>query len=187
MRIIVGLGNPGRRYGNTRHNAGWMALDRLAERLAAADEEDTCGGLLARCGDVWLFKPLGHMNCSGPPVARLVTQADVALERLLVLVDDLDLPLGRVRLRPAGSSGGHRGLESLIDALGTEAFPRLRLGIGPCPPGLSAREFVLSRMTADELDAIEPLCERAAEAALWWAREGIGAAMNRFNSAPQDQ
>ena len=187
MRIIVGLGNPGRRYGDTRHNAGWMALDRLAARLDVAHEEDTCGGLLARCGDVWLFKPLGYMNCSGPPVARLVTKGGVPLERLLVLVDDLDLPLGRIRLRPAGSSGGHRGLASLIEALGTEKFPRLRLGMGPGPPGLSAREFVLSRMEAHERDAIEPMCERAAEAALCWVREGIEAAMNRFNPAPQDQ
>jgi len=164
-----------------------MALDRLADRLGVEREEERCSGLLARCGSLWLFKPLTFMNRSGPPVARLCAEAGIGLESLLVLVDDLNLPLGTLRLRPRGSSGGHRGLESLIGALGTEEFARLRMGIGPYPPGEEAREFVLSPFEPHEVSTAEEVAERAAEAVLCWANEGIDAAMNRYNRKMDNQ
>lgn len=181
MKIITGLGNPGRNYVETRHNAGWMAVNKLAARCGARHEELRCGGLRVRSDEMWLFKPLSFMNLCGPPVACMVREAGVELQDTLVLVDDLNLPLGRIRLRPGGSSGGHNGLESLIEALGTEQFPRLRLGIGPCPPGTDGREFVLSPFGPDEWPSVEAMTDEAVEAALCWAKEGIEAAMTQFN------
>lgn len=187
MRIIAGLGNPGRDYGETRHNAGWMALDELARRCRVVGEDFRCGGALARCGGLWLFKPLSYMNLCGSSVARLRRDAGVGLEDLLVLVDDLDLPLGSIRLRPGGSSGGHRGLASVAEALGTQEFARVRMGIGPCPAEVDARDFVLSPFAPGERAPVEGMTRRAADAALCWAREGIETAMNRFNRRLQNQ
>jgi len=186
VRIIAGLGNPGRRYRGTRHNAGWMALDKVARRCGAREEGLRCGGLLARCDDLWLFRPLSYMNMSGRPVAWLRREAGIGLEDVLVLVDDLNLPLGRIRLRTGGSSGGHNGLASLVEALGTEEFARLRMGIGPCPAGAEGREFVLSAFAPDQQEVVEMMTEEAAEAALCWAREGAEAAMTRFNRKDRD-
>jgi len=187
VRIIAGLGNPGAAYKRTRHNAGWMALDKIADRLGPGTEALRCGGIVGERGELCLFKPLSYMNLCGPPVAWLCGDYGVALADLLVLVDDLNLPLGRIRLRPGGSSGGHNGLESLIEALGTEEFPRLRMGTGPCPPGVEGRAFVLSPFAPEELDAVERMTDLAAEAALCWTRDGIEAAMSRFNAAEPDQ
>jgi len=181
LKVMVGLGNPGRVYSKTRHNAGWMALDRVAESCDVGREEDVCQGILAPCGDIWLFKPLTYMNLSGPPVAELCRRAGVDVKDVLVLVDDLNLPLGSVRLRPGGSSGGHRGLESLVNALRTEEFPRLRMGVGPHSSGEDTREFVLSPFARNELDTVQQMIDSAAQAALCWARDGMEAAMNRFN------
>ena len=182
VKIIAGLGNPGRQYADTRHNTGWMTLQKLARRCEAEErEEERCGGLLLRCGGVWLFRPLDCVNLSGPPVAWLCREACVELEDLLVLADDLNLDLGMIRLRRGGSSGGHKGLASLTEALGTESFPRLKMGIGPSSPGEDARDFVLSPFAPEEREAAEDMTDEAAEAALCWAREGIQAAMNRFN------
>ena len=181
MRIVVGLGNPGRKYRCTRHNIGWMALDELAARHGGCREKDAPGGVLARCGETWLFKPLSYMNLCGPPIASLWRRAGADLTDLLVLVDDLNLPLGTLRLRPQGSSGGHNGLESLIAALGTREFPRIRLGIGPVPEGVPWREFVLGKFLAQEQQAADELARLGAEAALCWAGNGIAEAMNRFN------
>jgi PTH1 family peptidyl-tRNA hydrolase len=186
-KIVVGLGNPGRAYLRTRHNAGWMALDELTRRCGTGREVGRSGGALLVSEGLWLFKPFGYMNLSGRPLARLCRGADVPPERLLVVVDDLNLPLGGIRLRRAGSSGGHRGLDSVIEALKTEAFPRLRLGIGPCPPGRPRRQFVLSPFEPGQWPAVEGMVQRGAEAALCWARKGIEAAMNRYNSQDTDQ
>ena len=187
VKIVAGLGNPGRQYCETRHNAGWMALDELARLCGAAGDEIRCGGALGRCTGLWLFKPLSYMNLCGPPVARLCREAGIGLEHLLVAVDDLNLPLGTLRTRPGGSGGGHRGLQSLIGALGTDRFPRLRMGIGPCPPGMDARDFVLAPFAAGEREPAHAMVCGAAEAALCWAREGIEAAMSRFNGTAGDQ
>jgi len=186
VKIIAGLGNPGREYANTRHNTGWITLNKLARRCTAeGPEEERCDGLLVRCGEAWLFKPLGYVNASGPAVASLCREAGAGLEDLLVLADDLNLDLGMIRLRRGGSSGGHKGLISLTEALGTESFPRLRMGIGPLLSGTGARDFVLSPFAPDEQEAVENMTEEAAEAALCWARQGIEVAMNRFNSREQ--
>jgi PTH1 family peptidyl-tRNA hydrolase len=187
VKIITGLGNPGRTYSETRHNAGWIAVNKLAARCGAREEELRCGGLRARCGELWLFKPLSYMNLCGPPVACMQREAGVELQDILILVDDLDLPLGRIRLRPGGSSGGHNGLTSLIEALGTEEFPRLRMGIGPCPPDVGGRDFVLSPFGPDEWPVVETMTDEAADAALCWAKEGIEAAMTRFNRKERDE
>ena len=182
MRIVVGLGNPGRKYRRTRHNIGWTALDQLAAVCGVRGDEDVPGGVVARCGETWLFRPLSYMNMCGPPVASLCRWAGADLADLLVVVDDLNLPLGALRLRPQGSSGGHNGLESLIAALGTEQFARLRLGIGPVPEGVPWREFVLGRFLPDERKPAEELAQQAARAARCWAERGLQEAMNRFNA-----
>lgn len=181
MKLVVGLGNPGRRYRGTRHNAGWMAVERLAENCGARPETASADGALARCGELWLFKPLAYMNRSGPPVARLLEKKGVAPSEMLVVLDDLNLPLGTLRLRTSGSSGGHNGLESVIRAVGTEDFPRLRLGIGPCPAARDMREFVLSPFADEEWDVVEAMTDRAEDALLCWSRHGVETAMNRHN------
>lgn len=181
MAIIAGLGNPGRDYDQTRHNAGWMALDELAGRCGAGRQQYRCDGVCARCGGLLLFKPLLYMNRSGPPVARLMREEGADLTELLVLVDDVNLPLGAIRLRAAGSSGAHNGLESLIEALGTEEFARLRMGIGPCPPGIDLRDFVLSPFQDGQWPDMDDMVARAADAVLCWAQQGVEAAMDRFN------
>jgi PTH1 family peptidyl-tRNA hydrolase len=164
-----------------------MALDRLAEQLGVSRERERCGALVGRADGLLLAKPLGYMNRSGPAIERLRRQEALGVEDLLVLVDDLNLPLGRTRLRAGGSSGGHKGLESVAEALGTQRYPRLRMGIGPCPPGVEGRRFVLSPFHPDERDAVDGMTERAARAAMCWAREGVQAAMGRCNApGPQD-
>jgi PTH1 family peptidyl-tRNA hydrolase len=187
VRIVVGLGNPGRKYRHTRHNIGWMALDELAADYGGCREEDAPGGVLGRCGDTWLFKPLSYMNLCGPPVASFCRRVGVDLADLLVLVDDLNLPLGSLRLKPQGSSGGHNGLVSLIAALGTEEFARLRMGIGPVPEGMPWRDFVLGKFMSNERAAAEELARQAARAARCWADAGIVEAMNRFNATVRSE
>ena len=180
MKIVAGLGNPGPNYQATRHNAGWMAADELARRLHATPRRCPHGAL-AEADDLVVFKPLAYMNRTGPPLARLLDRRQAGPEDLLVLVDDVNLSLGSLRLREGGSSGGHNGLESVIGALGTEQFHRLRMGIGPAPGGEALREFVLSPFAPEEREAAEQMAARAAQAAFCWAREGIQTAMNRFN------
>jgi len=187
VKIVAGLGNPGPRYARTRHNAGWMALERLAELCDAVPQPRGGGGALARSGRLWLLKPPGYMNRCGPPVARLLEALGAGRGDLLVLVDDVNLRLGSIRLRRGGSSGGHNGLQSLIEALGTEAFPRLRMGIGPCPPGEDMRRFVLGPFEPDQREAAEQMADRAARAALCWGRDGIEVAMDRFNRKVENQ
>lgn len=186
MRLIVGLGNPGRRYRGTRHNLGQEALDALAlAHGVAVDREDgwaevgrgTIGGrrvLLARLQT--------YVNVSGTAVADLRRRHRVAPGDLLVLTDDLDLPVGTVRARAGGSHGGHNGLRSIIDALGTTAFPRIRLGIGRPPAGADPADYVLERPTPDERTLLDEAAVRAAEGAALWAAEGIEAAMRYCNA-----
>jgi len=181
VRIIVGLGNPGREYRYARHNAGWMALDALVRRSDAGREDFRTGGVAVRAGDLLLFRPLRYMNRSGQPVADILRAEQVPLAHVLVMLDDVNLPLGVVRLRARGSSGGHNGLASVIEALGTDEFPRLRMGIGPCPFDRVLRDFVLSPFEDDEWDAVDDMVDRAAEAAVCWVRQGITAAMDEFN------
>ena len=188
MKLIIGLGNPDRRYRHTRHNVGWEVIDRLGRRLGiAVDQED--GWAIVGSGTVGrrrvlLAKPQTYVNLSGTAVADLRRRHRVKIEDLVVVVDDLDLPLGRLRLRPGGSHGGHNGLRSIIDALGSDAFPRLRVGIGRPPEGMDPAQFVLTPFTAEERATMDPALERAAEAIETVIREGLQAAMNRFNAKP---
>jgi peptidyl-tRNA hydrolase, PTH1 family len=185
MIAIVGLGNPGRRYRGTRHNLGREVVERVAAKLGLrlADEGwgRTARGQFGRV-PVLLAAPETYMNVSGQAVADLARRRRVRPDSLLLVHDDLDLPLGRLRLRPGNGAGGHNGVRSVIEYLGTRAFPRLRVGIGRPPEGVEPETFVLERFTADERTVIEDTVERAANAALAVVSDGLEAAMNRVNT-----
>jgi PTH1 family peptidyl-tRNA hydrolase len=182
---VFGLGNPGRRFAGTRHNAGAMALDILARRhgirLWRRRYQAACGRGRVRGKPVWLFKPRTYMNLSGYAVAAAVEDLRLAADNLLVMCDDIDLPAGNIRLREKGSAGGHKGLRSIIDELGTQDFARLRLGVGAPPPGEDAAAYVLSPFEAAQTEHIEAVLERAADAAEAWLVEGAARAMTAFN------
>lgn len=186
LHIIVGLGNPGAEYANTRHNAGFLVLDRLAVQWKADWKfERKFNAFLARAGEVrassLLCKPQTFMNASGESVAPLATFYRVAASRCLVVVDDADLPLGQVRMRPGGSSGGHHGLESIEGRLGTREFPRLRVGIGRRDGKREITGHVLGKFSQTETGMLELVLARAASQAESWVRDGIQKAMNQFN------
>ena len=186
---MVGLGNPGDRYAQTRHNVGFMLLDRLAERFGlswSAWRKDLGEYCEARrdAGKLVFAKPLTYMNESGRLVGDLARYSNIGPSEVLVCFDDFALPLGRVRLRLKGSAGGHNGMQSILDHLGTPEVPRLRIGIGPLPPGAVSKEFVLSRFKPVERAALQAAVDVAADAALEAADRGVGAAMNRFNPEP---
>lgn len=182
---IFGLGNPGRRFAGTRHNAGAMALDVLARRggirLWRRRYRAACGRGRIRGRPVWLFKPRTYMNLSGYAVAAAVEDLRLDAGRILVMCDDIDLPAGNIRLREKGSSGGHKGLRSIIDEMGTPDFARLRVGVGGPPPGEDAAAYVLSPFEAAEQEKIDAALERAADAAEMWVAEGAARAMTAFN------
>ena len=188
MKLIVGLGNPSSEYERTRHNAGFMAVERAVRRhvpgavvrskFNAALVEATLGG-----EKVLFAKPLNYMNRSGTPVAetlnfyKMSAQAD-----LLVLVDEWQLPLGSIRIREGGGDGGHNGLADIERALGTQSYPRLRIGIDAPPPGYdNPADWVLGRFTDEQVKALEPALDRAAEAIECFATKGLATTMNRFN------
>lgn len=185
MKLIVGLGNPGRRYAGTRHNVGFDIVDALAERSGAVWESAPRGieALVARDRDrsLVLAKPLTFMNASGPAVLGLLQFFKIALADLLVIVDDVHLELGRLRTRAAGSAGGHNGLKSLIAAVGGDAFARLRVGVGRGDARRDLVDHVLARFEPDEREAVVEVVGRAADAAELFAAEGVGQVMNRFN------
>ncbi|MBI5623461.1 MAG: aminoacyl-tRNA hydrolase [Elusimicrobia bacterium] len=180
MRLVVGLGNPGPRYARTRHNAGSRVVSALAGEDASW--KDFRGlGVYARAGGVLYGRPMTFMNDSGAFVSAFSRFHRVEPAETLVCFDDISLPLGRMRLRPSGSSGGQKGMKSIIDALGTDAVPRLRLGVGPVPAGWDATDFVLGRFSAAEEDAFCEMAERGVEAVRTALDEGLEAAMNKFN------
>ena len=182
-RLVVGLGNPGAVYAGTRHNVGFLVVDELARLLQARVNRRECRALTGEAGTeasrVILAKPQTYMNNSGEAVRELVRKYAVGLADLLVVFDDMDLPLGRLRLRPAGGAGGHRGMMSVIAALGTEAFPRLRVGIGRGP---DAVDHVLSRFSPAEARVVREVIAAAAAAARVFLTEGIDQAMNTYNN-----
>jgi len=184
---VVGLGNPGPRYERTRHNAGFMAIDELAARTRAAGRVrgDAWVAEAALAGQsVLLVKPQSYMNLSGGPVARLVAEQASSPADLVVVVDDVALPLGRLRLRARGSDGGHNGLRSLVEALGTEDFARVRIGVGmEPPPDLDLADFVLGEFLAEEQARVLEVVGLAADAVGCLLEEGVAAAMNRFNGS----
>jgi PTH1 family peptidyl-tRNA hydrolase len=183
MKIIVGLGNPGREYAATRHNLGFMLVEELARRLSAATLSPRFRSELAEAnhlGDkVILVKPQTYMNLSGNAVREVAHWYRVVASDVLIVLDDLDLPLGTVRLRGNGSAGGHNGLASVIEQLGTTDVPRLRIGIGRSVA--AARTQVLSRFTSEEAASLPDIVQRAADCGLLWLDEGIVTAMNRCN------
>lgn len=180
--LIVGLGNPGERYARTRHNVGFQALDHLAKRHHLAFGKARLQGLLAR-GEieghqVALLKPLTYVNRSGDVVAPLLRGYGLSLDRLLIIYDDLDLPLGRIRIRERGSAGGHKGMASIMDLLSLEV-PRLRVGIGRKEE--DPKEYVLSPFTAKERAIVEKSYDKIADAVECIIREGLSKAMERYN------
>ena len=183
MKIVVGLGNPGERYAGTRHNIGWLVLDRIAERAGWGNGRERDASRIAwgrfRGLDLTLAKPLTYMNDSGIAVRKILAREHAPLNDLLVVVDDFSLPFGKLRFREGGSAGGHNGLRSIIGEMGTEKFSRLRVGIGE--PDRNAVDHVLSRFSPDERARLDELLDAAADAVEAWARDGTSKAANRFN------
>jgi len=184
-RLIIGLGNPGRKYAGNRHNVGFQCLDHLAEAWGLSFSRRKHKALQAQGQiaslKVILAKPQTFMNLSGDAVGRMARFYKVPPENILVIHDDLDLPLGRIRLRPEGGSGGHKGMKSIIEHLGANGFPRLRVGIGRPTHG-DPVDYVLDDFTPDERITIDVLYERVVSAVEFWLTEGVAAAMNRYNS-----
>jgi peptidyl-tRNA hydrolase, PTH1 family len=188
LKLIVGLGNPGREYSETRHNLGFQVVEELARRYRVKLRNDTKRrARVAKIGDigdgVLVAQPTTFMNLSGWAVRDVASFHKVVPQDLLIVVDDADLPLGRLRIRAGGSAGGHNGLKSIIQELGTAEFPRLRIGVGRQAGEL--KNHVLGRFDAEEKVQVGAAVERAADAAELFARENILAAMNRFNAVPQ--
>lgn len=185
MKIVVGLGNPGKQYDATRHNVGWMVLDRIADRAGWTGRGKTRDDALSVRGrwadtDLLLVKPLTYMNLSGQAVRKALARERVPMEDLLVVVDDFALPLGKLRFREEGSAGGHNGLKSIIAEMGTQKFARLRVGIGE--PGQNVVDHVLSRFQADEQAALDRVLAAAADALEDWAVDGASRAANKWNA-----
>jgi PTH1 family peptidyl-tRNA hydrolase len=184
VKLVVGLGNPGSQYARTRHNIGWQVVDRLADRAGWAGrgrQRDASSVVMGRYKglDLTLVKPLTYMNDSGLAVRKVLARASAPLADLLVVADDFALPFGKLRFREGGSHGGHNGLRSIVDELGTEKFSRLRVGIGV--PERAAVDHVLSTFAPDEIARLDELIGAAADAVEAWAQEGTNKAANRFN------
>jgi PTH1 family peptidyl-tRNA hydrolase len=185
MRLIVGLGNPGIEYQFTPHNLGFLVVDRLAEGAGVRVERPEARALLAHAQiegvPVVLAKPLTYMNLSGLAVGDLLARLELDPGALLAISDDIALPRGTLRIRRRGGAGGHLGLESIIGALGTEEFARLRLGVGPDHPIADAAEYVLRPFRRADLKPVDEQIERAAEAVRVFLRDGLEKAMSLFN------
>ena len=184
MKVIVGLGNPGAQYVGTRHNVGFTVVDSLAAgpdvgRFREKFEADIAE-MSRDAHKVLLVKPLTFMNLSGQSVRQLLDFYQVEVANLLVVCDDINLPLGRLRFRAKGSTGGHKGLKSIQDHLGSNAYSRLRIGVG-APEGEDAVDYVLDRFRPSERKVIEDAVQTAAQAVLMWIEQGTEACMNRFN------
>jgi len=185
VKLIVGLGNPGPKYRNTRHNAGFRVLDRVAERLRASFSKEKYHALVAETSHegqrLVLMKPLTFMNKSGLAAARALRYTGIGLADMLVVVDDVNLPLGRLRLRGDGSAGGHNGLRSIIEHVASDAFPRLRLGVGAVEDPAGMVNHVLSDFAAAERQDVEEMIGRAADAVLSFVTSGLERTMNTVN------
>jgi PTH1 family peptidyl-tRNA hydrolase len=189
-RVVVGLGNPGPEYAETRHNVGFMLIERLARALTL-DRDETRGGARRRGGrrlgeTFLLVEPLEFMNRSGPPLCTVLGELQPETPSCLVVHDDLDLRLGRLKLKRGGGTGGHRGLKSILSALDGAEFDRLRLGIGRPPLGQDAFDHVLAPFEPGERSTLEAVLSRAEEAVWLWSEIGIEAAMNRVNALPEE-
>lgn len=192
MKLVIGLGNPGEEYSQTRHNVGFRVLAELAKRwdLSPVDKKSVKKKFQAETIETVfdsektiLVAPQTYMNESGRSVGQFVDYFHVPHENLIVVSDDMNLPLGKIRLRAGGSAGGQKGIASIIQRLGTEEFPRLRIGIGRPPGKMSATSFVLTKFRASEKEEIEDTILRSADSVESWIRDGIEIAMNRTNGS----
>jgi PTH1 family peptidyl-tRNA hydrolase len=203
MKLIVGLGTPGKQYVGTRHNVGFDAIDAFAKKIGwirsagefervsrkafeglAMDGNLSIGGAEEK---VMLLKPQTFMNLSGRSVASAAGFFRIKPEELMVVLDDLALDCGRLRIRSSGSSGGHNGLKDIERAMGTSQYPRMRIGIGSPPAFIPSKDYVLQRFTDEQRKQVEASLERAAGALSQWMESGIGPAMNRFNASESDK
>ena len=184
--LIAGLGNPGRQYRNNRHNVGFKLLDGLADRLGVQFARLESKALVTKTNyqdsRLVLAKPQTFMNHSGRAIAPLVRYYRVPLQQVLIIYDDLDLPLGRLRLRPEGGSGGHQGMNSILAEINDQSFPRLRVGIGRPPGRMDPADFVLQPFSKEEEESVEFLLDRAAECILVFLKHGLQTAMTTFNT-----
>jgi PTH1 family peptidyl-tRNA hydrolase len=203
MKLIVGLGNPGSEYVGTRHNVGFDVVDRFAEKLGWVRPGDfdrmartkfdalTVDGVveLSNAGSekMLLLKPTTYMNLSGRSVQQAMGFYQLAPKDVMVILDDLALPCGRLRLRSAGSSGGHNGLKDIEKMLGTNAYPRLRIGIDAPPPFVPGKDYVLGRWSTEQKTKLAPAIDRACGAILTWADKGIEPAMSQFNASESEE
>jgi len=188
MKLIVGLGNPGPEYERTRHNVGWQAVDAFAKKfridVARHEKNALTGTGRVAGGSVLVAKPLTFMNLSGDAVRLLVNAYAETPADMIVVYDDIDLPLGRLRIRPNGSAGTHNGMRSIVAELGTENFPRLRIGVG-APQG-KLRDYVLDAFAPDEQPLVEDAIKRSIDALVLFMRDDLRRAMNEFNRGPDD-
>jgi len=192
VKLIVGLGNPGIEYQFTPHNLGFLAVDRIAEQCGVRVNNRNCRAQTARARigetDVVLAKPETFMNLSGQSVRELVQEYQAQPEMDLVLLyDELDLPFGTLRIRPRGRSAGHNGVESVIDALGTQEFLRIRMGVGPDHPVGDGAKYVLSQFKKSQYPVIDQVLDTAFDAVKIILADGVQAAMNRFNRKPEEE
>ena len=183
--LLIGLGNPGREYKDSRHNIGFMLIDRLAVRFNARgmklQSKAIVMSTLYEERKIILAKPQTYMNLSGQSVQGLLHFYKLSMENLLVAHDDLDIPFGTIRIRPTGGPGGQRGMASTIEKLGTKDFPRLRLGIGRPPGRMDPKDYVLQDFSKDDLSFLPGVLDRAADAVLEFVMKGLNAAMNKYN------
>ena len=185
IRLVAGLGNPGPEYSATRHNIGFMVADQLAAQSGATWEKSTkWDALVAKCGAVFLAKPMSYMNRSGYPLLKIAQFYKIQPPEILVVLDDMALPLGRLRLRASGGSGGHNGLESVIMQFGTEQIPRLRIGIGEALSAASV-DYVLGRFFEEEKAIVRSAIDRAVEAVKCAIDNNLISAMNTFNKTEE--
>lgn len=181
MKMIVGLGNPGPRYQYTRHNVGFMAIDGFARRLGMRVDNLKFKALYEKKGDLLLVKPQTFMNLSGEAVQPLMNYFKVDPKNLLVVYDDMDIQLGDLRIKPRGSAGGHNGMKSIITLLGTQDFPRVRIGIGRPSPSMDVVNYVLQIFATDEMPLITETLKNTVDALESWVNDGLDLTMNKYN------
>ncbi len=190
MKVVVGLGNPGLQYAGTRHNVGFDVVDHLAERLKAERPQSKYQSEIREAyiggGKVVLVKPMTYMNKSGDSTLQIVRFFQLEASDVLVICDDMNLPLGKLRWRASGSAGGQKGLADILQKLGTDKVPRLRMGVGRPPGQMDPANWVLSRFRSDERDSVEHMRLIAADSAEICLTEGITSAMNRYNKSDED-
>jgi PTH1 family peptidyl-tRNA hydrolase len=187
VRLVAGLGNPGAEYTGTRHNIGFLVVDRVAAQTGSTWEKSSrWNALVAKQGGVLLIKPTAYMNRSGEPLRAIADYYKIEPQEMLVALDDMALPVGKLRIRQSGGPGGHNGLESIIIHFGTDEIPRLRIGIGAAPVE-GAVDYVLSRFFEEEKPIVRSAIDRAAEAVKCAIDKGVVSAMNTFNKSEEKE